>query len=64
MRIEHRKPWTHNPKYRDHVPSDVRDTYYDLGMHKDYVLYDDNNDVVAISKNRDRLKKIMKENDS
>ena len=56
-RISHRKPWT----FGSHKPdSDVIDTYYEQGFNKDYVAYDDNGEVIAVCKDKKRLRRFLK----
>ena len=55
-RIEHRKPWT----FGNNPDDDVIDTYYDNRFNKDYMVYDDNGEVVAMSNNKKRLRNFLK----
>ena len=53
-RIMHRKPWLFggNP---DH---ETIETFYKFHFNKDYVLKDDNGEVIAISSSKKRLRKV------
>jgi len=58
-RIEHRKPWTFGKVFKkNEIPEEVLDTYYEQGFNKDYVLYDDNGEIIAVSSNKKRLRKV------
>ena len=59
-RIEHRKPWTFGAKFGRDLPIEIFDTYYDQRFNKDYVAYDDNGEVVAVSSNKKRLRRFLK----
>ena len=56
-RIQHRKPWTFGNRKPD---DDVIDTYYEQQFNKDYVAYDDNGEVIAVSSNKKRLRRFLK----
>ena len=55
--IRHRKLWTFGNKESD---QDVIDTFYINKFHKDYVAYDDNGEILAISSNKKRLRRFLK----
>ena len=59
-RIHHRTPYTFGSDFGKKLPTEIYDTYYDQQFNKDYVAYDDDGEIIAVCKNKRRLRRFLR----